>query len=135
MFNGFNKGFSLGFAGRVFNRGFSTKILSIERLTEVIQEPVEEATIISTQTAVLSEAGTYNVDLSSLAPGGATFIVIQADPDTFDGQEIILKRIDAISETSSTIIYNDPQQQTTLSTSQTITFISNGVSWSISSGP
>lgn len=136
MFGGFNKGFSLGFAGRVFNRGLSTKILSIERLTEVIQDPVEEvveeATVISTSPFMLSEAGIYNVDLTSL--GGATYIIIQADASLFNGQEITLKRIDANIGTSSTVYYNNSQQQTTLGTSQTITFISNGISWSISVG-
>ena len=133
MFGGFNKGFSLGFAGRVFNRGLSTKILSITRTTEVVEEVEEEATVISTSPFLLSDVGTYNADLSSI--GGATYIIIQADASLFNGQEITLKRIDANSATSSTIIYNDPQQQIALNTSQVITFISNGASWSISSGP
>lgn len=132
MFNGFNKGFSLGFAGRVFNRGFSTKIASITRLAEVVEEVVEEVAIISTSPFILSEVGTYNVDLSSI--GGATYIIIQADASLFNGQEITLKRIDANSGTSSTVYYNNSQQQTTLGTSQTIIFISNGISWSISGG-
>jgi len=43
MFNGFNKGFSLGFIGKIFNRGFSTKLLSIENLpTEVVEPNTEE---------------------------------------------------------------------------------------------
>lgn len=131
MFNGFNKGFSLGFAGRVFNRGFSTKILSITRTTEVIEETTAD---ITGTPFLITSPGTFTVSYDTLSGGGQTAIIIAADASQYSGQQIVVERIGTNTNANCTIYYNtNGENNVPLSIGQTITFTSNGNVWSTGS--
>lgn len=129
MFNGFNKGFSLGFAGRVFNRGFSTKIASITRLAEVVEEVIDTSLITETNHRINAiEHNLYNVDFSALS--GVGYIIFETPAADFPNTLVTFSRVDTNSSTLAQIVnYTGGNQNYYIDVGESVTFYSDGSSW------
>lgn len=131
MFNGFNKGFSLGFAGRVFNRGFSTKIASITRLAEVVEEVIDTSIITETNHRINTiEHNLYTVDFSALS--GVGYIIFETPAANFPNTLVTFSRVDTNSSTLAQIVnYTaSPTRNYYIDVGESVTLYSNGSSWS-----
>jgi len=129
MFNGFNKGFSLGFAGRVFNRGFSTKIASITRLAEVVEEVIDTSIITETNHRINTiEHNIYTVDFSALS--GVGYIIFETPAANFPNTLVTFSRVDTNSSTLAQIVnYTGGNQNYYIDVGESVTFYSDGSSW------
>ena len=129
MFNGFNKGFSLGFTGKVFNRGFSTKILSIQRLSDIIEEVVDTSIITETNHRINTiEHSLYSVDFSSITGNG--YIIFEAPAAQFTNTLVTFSRIDTNTNVSAQIVnYTGGNQYYYIDVGESFTFYSDGSSW------
>lgn len=138
MFNGFNKGFSLGFAGKVFNRGFSTKILSISNIIEIPELPsLTTAPPITVTNFFIStiQYDIYPIDFSLTA--GPNYTIFAASASIYPNREVIVRRADSNTLATSTIIDNsNPSLGSTsylLNIGSELLFKSDGVRWTITS--
>jgi len=127
--NGFNKGFSLGLAGRIFNRGFSTKILSIQRLSDIVEEIIDTSIITETNHRIDTiEHNVYTVDFVNINGNG--YIIFEASPSQFPNTLVTFNRIDTNTNAVAQIVnYTGGNQYYYIDVGESFTFYSDGSSW------